>query len=129
VLALAQVQQRHHRRLLVLRRVPLQDLGDQPLVQRVELEGDRRVVGLAVAVLSGEGDIVSQRNGRSARRSDGCSDSRQLLTTKREPLRDAVVEENGRRRGRAIVRDDRASGRLSTDTNLEAMRSGEGENG
>lgn len=51
VLALAQVQQRHDGRLLVLGRVPLEDLGDDGLVLRSELEGDVGVVLGGVAVL------------------------------------------------------------------------------
>lgn len=51
VLALAQVQQRHDGRLLVLRGVPLEDLGDDGLVLRGELEGDVGVVHGGVAVL------------------------------------------------------------------------------
>lgn len=54
VLALPQVQQRHDGRLLVLRRVPLEDLFDDGLVLRGELEGDVGVVLGRVAVLGGQ---------------------------------------------------------------------------
>ena len=53
VLALAEVEKRHDRGLLVLRRVALQDLGDELLVLRGELEGDAGVVVGSVAVLVG----------------------------------------------------------------------------
>ena len=51
VLALAEVEEGHHSRLLVLRRVPLEDFGDDGLVGRRELEGDVGVVVWGVAVL------------------------------------------------------------------------------
>jgi hypothetical protein len=51
VLSLTQVQQRHGRRLLVLRRIPLQYLIDQTQVLLAELERDRRVVLRRVSVL------------------------------------------------------------------------------
>ncbi len=54
VLALAQVEQRHHGGLLVLRRVALEDLGDERLVLRVELERDGGVVVGRVPVLRRE---------------------------------------------------------------------------
>lgn len=59
MLALAQVEDGHDGRLLVLRRVPLEDLGDELLVLRVELERDVGVVVGGVAVLRGKGQ--SQR--------------------------------------------------------------------
>lgn len=59
VLALAQVEERHHGRFLVLRRVPLEDLGDELLVDRVESERDRRVVLWAVSVLKEEKKTLS----------------------------------------------------------------------
>ena len=51
MLPLAKVQQRHHSRLLVLGRVPLEDLGDDGLVGSCELERDVGVVVGGVAVL------------------------------------------------------------------------------
>ena len=51
VLALAQIQQRHDSRLLVVGGVPAEDLLDQLLVLRAELEGERGVVVGRVAVL------------------------------------------------------------------------------
>jgi hypothetical protein len=51
VLALAQVQQWHDSGLLVLGRVSLEDLGDERLILRVELERDVRVVIGCVSVL------------------------------------------------------------------------------
>ena len=51
VLALGEVEQRHHGGLLVLRRVPLEDLGDDGLILLVELEGYVGVVVGGVAVL------------------------------------------------------------------------------
>jgi hypothetical protein len=51
VLALAQVEQRHDGGLLVLRRVALEDLGDDGLVLLGELEGNLGVVVGGVAVL------------------------------------------------------------------------------
>lgn len=65
VLTLAQVQQRHDGRLLVLRGVPLEDLGDDSLVLRGELEGDVGVVlggvavlGLSLAICLGRGEPI-----------------------------------------------------------------------
>lgn len=52
VLALAQVQQRHDSRLLVLGRVAFEDLIDELEVLLGELERDGRVVGRLVAVLN-----------------------------------------------------------------------------
>ena len=61
VLALAEVEERHHGRFLVLRRVAFEDLVDQLLVDGVELEGDGRVVVGGVAVLDWRGgDDVSR---------------------------------------------------------------------
>ena len=51
VLALAQIQQRHDSRLLVVGGVPAEDLLDQLLVLRAELERQRGVVVGRVAVL------------------------------------------------------------------------------
>lgn len=61
VLALAQVQDRHHGGLFVLGRVALQDLGDNGLVLGGELEGQARVVigGVAVLKASEEKQLVS----------------------------------------------------------------------
>lgn len=58
VLALAQVEQRHDRRLLVLRGVPLEDLGHDGLVLRGELEGYVGVVVGRVSVLLGRGGFA-----------------------------------------------------------------------
>ena len=52
VLALAEVEQRHDGSLLVLGRVPLEDLGNDGLVLLVELEGDVGVVVLGISMLS-----------------------------------------------------------------------------
>lgn len=54
VLPLAQVQQRHDGGLLVLRRVALEDLGDDGLILRCELERNVRVVVGRVSVLAME---------------------------------------------------------------------------
>lgn len=51
MLALTQVEQRHHGRLLVLWRVALEDLGDDALVLLGELERDIGVVIGCVAML------------------------------------------------------------------------------
>lgn len=51
MLALTQVEQRHHGRLLVLWRVALEDLGDDALVLLRELERDIGVVIGCVAML------------------------------------------------------------------------------
>ncbi len=51
VLALAEVEQRHHGGFFVLRWVAFEDLRDDGLVLRVEFEGDARVVFGCVAVL------------------------------------------------------------------------------
>lgn len=51
MLALTQVKQRHNSGLLVLGRVPLEDLGDELLILRIEFEGDIRVVIGSVSVL------------------------------------------------------------------------------
>jgi hypothetical protein len=51
VLALAEVEERHHGGFLVLRRVALEDLGDDGLVGGREFEGDVGVVVGGVAVL------------------------------------------------------------------------------
>ena len=60
VLALAEVEQGHDGGLLVLRRVPLQDLRDHRLVRRAELERDLRVVVARVPVLlSSSGDFTN----------------------------------------------------------------------
>lgn len=53
VLALTEIEKRHHGGLLVLARVSTEDLLDELLILRVELEGNRRVVLGCVAVLSG----------------------------------------------------------------------------
>lgn len=53
VLALAQIQQWHHCRLLVLAWVAAQHLLDELLILRIELEGNRQVVLGRVAVLYG----------------------------------------------------------------------------
>lgn len=53
VLALAEVEERHHGGLFVLWRVALEDLGDDGLILLGELEGDVGVVVWCVAVLSG----------------------------------------------------------------------------
>lgn len=50
-LALAEVEQRHDGRLLVLRRVSLEDLGDDGFILGRELEGDVGVVVGRVSVL------------------------------------------------------------------------------
>lgn len=55
VLALAKVQNRHHGGLLVLRRVALEQLGDDGLILRREFEGDVGVVVGSVAVLEADG--------------------------------------------------------------------------
>lgn len=51
VLTLAQVEEGHHGSLLVLRRVPREDLFNKLLVRLVELERDRRVIYGRVPVL------------------------------------------------------------------------------
>lgn len=51
MLALAEVEEGHNGGLLVLRRVPLENLGDDGLVLLVELEGDVGIVVRSVAVL------------------------------------------------------------------------------
>lgn len=51
MLALAEIQQRHDRGLLILRWIALQDLIDEPLVLRSEVERDARVVLWCVAML------------------------------------------------------------------------------
>jgi hypothetical protein len=51
VLALAQVEQGHDGGLLVLGRIPLEDLGDERLILRVKLERDIWVVVGGVSVL------------------------------------------------------------------------------
>lgn len=53
VLALAQIQQWHHCRLLVLAGVAAQHLLDELLILRIELERDVQVVFGGVAVLYG----------------------------------------------------------------------------
>lgn len=53
VLALAKIQQRHHRRLLILARVAAQDLLDELLVLRIELERDIQIILGRIAVLLG----------------------------------------------------------------------------
>ena len=59
VLALAEVEQRHDGGLLVLGRVPLEDLGDDGLILGGELEGDVGVVVGGVAVLSHQFHSIS----------------------------------------------------------------------
>jgi hypothetical protein len=60
MLALAEVQHRHHGRLFVLRGVALEDLGDDGLVFGRELEGDIGVVLGSISVLdSQQGKRVS----------------------------------------------------------------------
>lgn len=51
MLPLPQIKQWHHRRLLVLARVPADHLLDELFVDGIELEGDARVVVFGVAVL------------------------------------------------------------------------------
>lgn len=51
MLPLPEIQQWHYRRLLILRRIALQDLVNELLVLRIELERDARVVLRRVAVL------------------------------------------------------------------------------
>ena len=53
MLALAEVEERHHGGLLVLRRVPGDDLLDELLILRGELEGDFGVVFRRIAMLRG----------------------------------------------------------------------------
>jgi hypothetical protein len=52
MLSLPQIEQRHSRRLLVLRRVALQDLIDEALVLFGKFEWDRGIVLWGVAMLS-----------------------------------------------------------------------------
>ena len=103
VLALAQVEKRHHGRFLVLRRVALEDLGDELLVGGVELKGDLRVVLRAVSVLKSrkEKDLVSARE--RVRffffffRQENCANGGQKRTTCRASLpRQAVAVRNRR---------------------------------
>lgn len=61
VLALAEVEQGQDGRLLVLRRVALDDLGDNFLVLLGELEGDIRIIVGGVAVLKKRGVTFGQR--------------------------------------------------------------------
>jgi hypothetical protein len=58
VLALAQVEQGHDGGLFVLRRVALEDLGDDGLIFGSELEGDVGVVVGGVAVLGERGELL-----------------------------------------------------------------------
>ena len=59
VLALTQVEQRHHSGLLVLRRIPLDDLSDDLLILRCELEGEVGVVVGCVSVLCHAGQWLA----------------------------------------------------------------------
>lgn len=86
MLPLPQVQQWHHGRLLVLRRVPLQDLVNQPLVLSCERERYRRIVVGCVAVLRTAISVCA-----GAMRSEGT-----VLTTARESERRALEEESRR---------------------------------
>lgn len=61
VLALAEVEDRHDGGLLILRRIALQELGDDLLVLLGELEGDIGVVVLRVAVLRREKRALAER--------------------------------------------------------------------
>lgn len=54
VLALAQVEKRHHGGFLVLRRVALEDFGDELLVDGIELKGNFRVILWCISVLGGK---------------------------------------------------------------------------
>lgn len=60
MLALTQVEQWHHGGLLILRRVSLEDLGDECLILRVELERDIRVVVGGVSMLFGARRFVNR---------------------------------------------------------------------
>ena len=51
LLPLAEVEERHDRRLLILGRVAFEDLFDESVVLRGELEGDIRVVVGSIAML------------------------------------------------------------------------------
>lgn len=59
MLALAKVQQGHHGRLLVLRRVALEDLIGEIKVLLGELEREGRVVDGTVSVLHGELSMIA----------------------------------------------------------------------
>ena len=54
VLPLSEVEQRHDRRLLVLRRISAEDLLNELFIPGVELEGDVEIVFGRVAVLRSE---------------------------------------------------------------------------
>lgn len=64
VLALAKVENRHHGGFLVLRRVALEDFGDELLVDGIELKGDFRVILWCISVLG----KLSARGYRIAKR-------------------------------------------------------------
>ena len=51
VLPLAQIEQRHHGRFLVLRGIAFEDLGYEFLVCSIKFEGDGGIVGGGIAVL------------------------------------------------------------------------------
>lgn len=53
VLALTEVKQRHHGGFLVLRRVALEDLGDEFFIGGVEFEGDGGIINGGVSMLGG----------------------------------------------------------------------------
>lgn len=68
VLSLAEIEQRHAGGLLVLRGVSLEDLGNDGLIFRVELEGDIGVVVWGISVLENSVRHLSMRCSRSKRR-------------------------------------------------------------
>lgn len=61
MLPLPEVEQGHHGRFLVLRRVAFEDFGDESLVEGGELERDGRVIDGGVAVLQEVGVAVRKR--------------------------------------------------------------------
>lgn len=66
VLSLAEIEERHDGGLLVLGRVPLEDLGDDLLILLAELEGNVRVVVGGVAVHHEHVALFPRRDGECA---------------------------------------------------------------
>jgi hypothetical protein len=89
MLALTKVEDRHDSGLLVLRRVPLEDLGDDGFVLGVEFEGNVGVVVGGVAVLHGISMAQSIKT-------DTVREGRDGRTTCRVSLARRVVAERAR---------------------------------
>jgi hypothetical protein len=112
MLALSEVEERHHGGLLVLRRVPRDNLLDELLVLRRELEGDFGIVLRRIAVLY----VMSAIAIATLRAARGM-----LPTTKSESLRAGRETLNARHCARWNWREARGTLLNMKGTSFEAM--------